>query len=119
MADSKTLTAEALATEILKSRGEADLLRDALDQTGVSIAPLSLLAAAVAEYYDTCAAHGDLPASAEAFATQVATMSKAIALVEHKLMAQARERAETANTAAEFTDLPNGAFVVPGPVEPQ
>jgi hypothetical protein len=111
---------DSLSTEILKARGEAALLRAALEQIGTSLTPLALLAAAVAEYYDTCVAHDDLPASADAFAAQVSLMAKALALVEHKLMAQAvaESSAETSD-ASVFTDLPAGAFVVPGPSEPQ
>jgi hypothetical protein len=120
MANAKTLSLEALSTEILKARDEATQFRAALDQTGVVLTPLTLLAATVAEYYDTCAANDDLPASAEEFATQVSAMAKVLALTEHKLMARAvaNAAAETSN-AADFTNLPAGAFVVPGPSEPQ
>lgn len=122
MADSKTLSLDGLTAEVFKSREDADRLRHALELTDMPQSPLTLLAAAVAEYYDTCAAHGDLPASADAFAAQVSMMAKALALVEHKLMADVRASAESSPSTSNvsgFTDLPVGAFVVPGPVEPQ
>lgn len=120
MRNEKTNTPDvtALTQQILKAREEAELLRGALEQVGMNLSPLALLAAAVAEFYDTCFINRELPASGEAFAKQVVPMTKAMAIVEYKLMegkiAEARESA-----FAGFSDLPEDAFVVPGPVEPQ
>lgn len=101
-----------LAEEIAAARQEANDLLMVLDELDLPVTAMTLLAAAVQEYRDVCAINHTLPDTAEEFAKNVMAMAKALAYVDYTL-------APAVPTMANFDDLPKGAFVVPGPVEPQ
>jgi hypothetical protein len=111
------LTEKEIET-IKNSYRDALLVRDALhmglSQAGMTLTPLTLLLAAVQEFYETSKAYGDLPATKEEFVAMCASMATAVAGAQFVM-------AEVLATmpADAFNEVPANAFVVPGPSEPQ
>ena len=99
---------------------DATLLREAFPvafaKMGLAMTPLTLMVAAVQEFHEVSAQHGDLPATGEAFAKQCGDMANAVGKVQFTL---AELIAAAESSAPSFNEVPSGAFVVPGPSEPQ
>ena len=100
---------------------EATLLRDtvhvAFKNAGLTMTPLTLMLAAVQEFHEVCVGHGDLAPTRDAFAAQCGEMATAAGTMQYAL-AQMIATA-TSDASASFNEVPAGAFVVPGPSEPQ
>lgn len=105
------LTVESLTTEIVAAREHAEQLRNILALANMTASPLTLLVMAIAEFYTTCLENNDLPDTKDMFATQVTMMANTLALIEYAIASSEKND--------KFNELPDGAFVVPGPVEPQ
>lgn len=99
---------------------DAFVLRHAVSQAfekmGITLTPLTLMVAAVQEFHEVCEGHGDLSATKEAFAEQCGAMASVAGAVQYTL---AQMLASSASSDDAFSEIPAGAFVVPGPSEPQ
>lgn len=99
--------------DIAFSSLEAAEVIETLDAVNVRFSTLSLMIAAIAEYHAACTERGTLPGSAVEFAEQVSQLAEALSVVHYAKVSDLQSQTPT------LSELPDGMFLSPGPVDPQ